>query len=132
MWGKASSEPPLECFKRASIQEMEVFANNGIEVKNLLSAPDIRSKPLAIVPTKKTKKNCLKCAKRGHFAIVCTCTNVNYLEVRNDEQQEELENDNKLTKNDPQNAFAEITSTDGWKNSHWISVQLWPSQKLSK
>ena len=39
-------------------------------------------------------------------------TNVNYLENRNDKQQEEVENENKMTKNEPVE-FAELTSMDG-------------------
>ena len=35
-WEKASAEPPLEWSKRAAIQEMAVFAKDGIEVRNLL------------------------------------------------------------------------------------------------
>ena len=35
-------------------------------------------------------KFCSKCAKRGQFAKVCRSTKVNYLEDRNDEQQDEI------------------------------------------
>ena len=37
-WEKASAEPPLEWSKRVAILEMAVFANDEIEVRNLLRA----------------------------------------------------------------------------------------------
>ena len=58
-------------------------------------------------------KICSKCAKRGHFGKVFRSTNVNYLEDRHEEQQEELETERLETENDPV-AFAEFTSNNGW------------------
>ena len=39
---------------------------------------------------------------------------MNYPEDKNEEEQEEMEDKNEMTENDPV-AFAELTSTNGWK-----------------
>ena len=45
-WEKSSAEPPLEWSKWAAILEMAVFAKDGIEIRNLLSAkPENTSQP---------------------------------------------------------------------------------------
>ena len=47
----------------------------------------------------------------GHFAKVCRCTEVSYLE--DTDQQKELETEKLETENDPV-AFAEFFSSNGW------------------
>ena len=64
------------------------------------------------------EKICSKCVKRGDFAIVCRSGNVNYMEDRNnDEEQEETESESQGTELDPV-AFADFTSKDGWGEHH--------------
>ena len=60
-------------------------------------------------------KICSKCAKRGHFAIVCRSGNVNYLGDRNNE--EETESESQGTELDPV-AFVDFMSKNGWEDYH--------------
>ena len=67
----------------------------------------IQSKSSSILPGQ--KQDCLKCAKRGHFAKICRSTKFNCLGNRQDEQQEEIETESLETENDP-----DFTSNKEW------------------